>query len=228
MALDRAPEPDPRPVAQRHALVHGTGLLLQTAGLVLFLTTCCVCTLSATWEPLVAPGQIIEQHQKAQTATWSAADLVREPARAGMMLTVLFMTVGGLAMLVFGLGMHANKGGSAFGALVTVAMALVVLAAAGTGLWVGQASWWMRIWHLIVSLVLVALAPLTFAAWRQMRADPPPPDQYVVHDDLEPQRSDRRTSAADLAERRAVLEAELRDLERLEAEQKRRRMDRPG
>ena len=246
------------------AFARGTGLLLQTLGFVLFISTCCICSLAGQWESVPSRAELLNpslaeeqpasdpppsgspaptdlgtssdlakkvepsashvaRHTTLPPTSGSLAELMGKPVQAGMMLMAMFMTVGGLALVVFGLGMQSEKRGSGTGALIVVGGSLLVLILAGIGLWSGPASWLARLWHGLVFLVLCGLLPFVFVSWRQMRAHPPPDDLYVVDGDFDVdtyKRSIRQTrvSPESIAQRRATLEAELRELDRLEQE----------
>lgn len=209
-------EPPPRAFAQ------GTGLVLQAVGAVLFLTTCCVCSLSGQWETVLSRGEILESQQDDQALNWSAADLIDRPGQAAMMLMAMFMTVGGLAMLAFGLGMQSEKRHSALGAVLTILAADGVLIVAAVGLWAGETHWLARLWHAAMMLTVLLLTPMTIVAYRQMRADPPPEDLYVVPEDFDIDAYKRQVRGTapptpqDVAARRKRLEAELDELDREE------------
>ena len=217
LAPDAAPDSAPRAIAR------GTGILLQTVGTALFLSTCCVCSLAGRWDPVLSHDVVMEQQRQGTITDWSLADLAAQPHRAGMMLMAMFMTVGGLAFLVFGLGMQSEKRGSATGALLTALLALLILAVAGAGLWIGSAAWAARVWHALMALVVLAITPLIVASWRQMLRDPPAPDLYDVPADFDVDaykrqlREQKPLTPQEAAERRAALEAEvarLREIER--------------
>ena len=214
----------PRDAASPRAFAVGTGAILQVVGMLLFLSTICVCAFAGQWDKVLSRSEVLERHQQNQTLAWSVGDLIDEPARAGMMLLSMFMTVGGLAMTVFGFGLQAQKRRSALGALLTMLLALLVLIVAGIGLWMDAASPLARLWHAGLSLLVLALTLLTINAFKQMQVHPPPPDLYTVPADFNEQaykRSLRQTdqpSTADLAVRRAALEAELAELDRIESE----------
>lgn len=207
------------------AFSQGVGLVLQAVGLILFLTTCCVCSLSGQWEKTLSRGEILQMQEQDRVPSWSVADLVNTPGRAAMMLLAMFMTVGGLAMLAFGLGMQSHKRGSALGALITMLAADGVLLVAGVGLWAGDSHWLSRLWHAVMLLTVMVLTPMTIAAYRQMQADPPPDDMYVIPADFDIDAYKRRVRASappssqEIAVRRKRLEAELDELDRLGQEE---------
>jgi hypothetical protein len=132
--------------------------------------------------------------------------------------------VGGLALASFGLGLQAERRRSAWGAVVTAAVMLTALLAAGVALWMGGAPWLVRIWHALLLVLIAILAGFSVAALRQILADPPPAGVDVIppgakvpysfyHDDPPEVRL-----ARDLANRRAKLDAEREELERMERE----------
>ena len=165
-----APEPTPP-----RAFAQGTGVLLQTIGMVMFLSTCCVCSLAGLWDPMLSRPQIIEQLRQNQPIGVTLADLLDQPAQAGAMLMVMLMTVGGLAMAGFGLGLQSDRPRSAGAAMATNLLLLAVLALAGTGIWVGDSSWLMRVWHGLFVVMVLTATGFTWVALREVRASPPPP-----------------------------------------------------
>lgn len=211
--------PDP---SESLAMARGTGLLLQTAGTTLFLSTCCVCALAGRWDPVLSHEVLIEHQREGTTPDWSLMDLAAHPARAGMMLLAMFMTVGGLAFLVFGLGMQSEKRGSATGALLTNVLALLILVLAGVGLWIDSAAWSARAWHALMTLAILAITPLIVASWRQMQRNPPDRDLYAVPADFDIDAYKRQLreqaplTPAQAAERRATLEDEIERLREIE------------
>ena len=209
-------EPSPRAFAQ------GTGVLLQTVGMVLFFSTCCVCSLAGLWDPLMSRPQVIQQLQDNQPIGMTLWTLFEHPAEAGMMLMVMFMTVGGLAMAGFGLGLQTDKARSAWGALVTLIVMLMFLAVAGAGIWIGEASWAARIWHGVLFVLMWILLGFVWVALRQVLANPPPADIGVLPADFKIPYSHYHDDppdvrlAKELAQRRARLEAEQLELDRLQ------------
>ena len=101
---------------------------------------------------------------------------------------------------------------------------LIILAVAGTGLWVGHASWVAKLWHAMITLVVLITAGFTCAALKEIVANPPPPNAEILpkdykipysyyHDDPPDVRL-----AKELAQRRLQLEAQQRELEQMEQE----------
>jgi len=218
-STDVSTPPSPR------AMTRGTGLLLQTMGFVLFVSTCCICALAGRWDPVLSREVVLEQQRDGTAFDWSLADLASQPDRAGMMLLAMFMTVGGLAFLVFGLGMQSEKRGSATGAALTTALAILILVVSGTGLWIGGATWAALAWHAVLTVVVLAVAPLVVASWRQMANNPPDPDLYDVPADFDIDAYKRQLreqaplTPKQAADRRATLETEIERLRRIEAGQ---------
>ncbi len=164
------------------AFAQGTGVLLQGVGMTLFLSTCCVCSLAGLWDPVASRAQVIERLGQGRPIGVTLGDLFHQPAKAGMMLMVMFMTVGGLAMAGFGLGLQSDRPRSAWWAFVTTVLMLVVLSLAGTGLWVDQASWAVRVWHGLLTLTVAVIVGFTWVALRQSLAHPPPPELVSAPD----------------------------------------------
>jgi hypothetical protein len=211
-AVNPTPDAPPPP----RAFAQGTGVLLQAVGMMLFMTTCCVCSTSFLWDPIQSPSQAIEQ------STAAPGDMFRDPGRTGHMLTLMVATVGGLALAGFGLGLQSDHRRAATGALISCAAMLVVLSAAGFGLWMGETTWAVRIWHAVLSLVTVITSGFVITAWRQVRRQPPPDDVDIVppgtkipysfyHDDPPEVRLQK-----ELDGRRARLEQEQRELDEMQ------------
>ena len=160
--------PPPRAFAQ------GTGVVLQTVGMVMFLSTCCVCSFAGMWDPPMSRAQVIEQLQQDRPLGVTLNNLWDQPAKAGMMLMVMFMTIGGLAMAGFGLGMQSERPRSAPAAMATNLLMLAVLTLAGIGIWADTATWRVRLWHGLLTGVIIVVTGFTWAAWKEIRKNPPP------------------------------------------------------
>lgn len=169
----RSPDllPAPRPLAR------GTGLVLQIVGGVLFLGACCVCSSAGLWDPVMSRGEAAEHAQ--------AAALPTDWGRVGAMLLVMFTTIGGLAMLVFGLGMQQDRPRATGPALISVAALCAVLVASGTMLWSGSGPWALRLVAAVLLLVMLPLLGLCIAAWREVRNDPPPAGHNILPPDAD-------------------------------------------
>jgi hypothetical protein len=137
-------------------------------------------------------------------------------------LTVAFSTLGGLALAGFGLGLQADRKRSALGAVVTTIAIEAVLLGAGVALWVGGAPLAAKLLNLFVMLIYAILLAFCIAAYRQVRATPPPENIEVVppgtkipysfyHDDPPEVRL-----ARDIAARQAKLDAEQKELDKMQ------------
>ncbi len=163
------------PVTQTppRALAQGVGVLLQTVGVLLFLTTCCLCSTSFLWDPILAPDVAVKLAQHPRTA-------LDDPGKAGVALTIITMSAGGLALATFGLGLQADRRRAAIGALFTAGAMTVILLFAGSALWRGDVAVTTRIGHAGVTLIVLIALGFAIAAWRQVRAEPPPDDVDIV------------------------------------------------
>lgn len=220
------PLPPPRAFAQ------GTGVMLQTVGMILFLSSCLICSLSSWWHPMQDRGEVIEQVRTGQTTGGNFLRDIRErPVEAGYAMTVIFSTVGGLGMAVFGLGLQAERRRAGVAAMVTATTLLVILIIAGALLWHGGAGWPARILHGLLTTTVAIAALFTWYAMRQVLADPPPANIDVVppgtkipysfyHED-----SPEVRLTKELANRRARLDAERLEIEKMERELKDRESD---
>ena len=136
---------------------------------------------------------------------------------------VMFMTVGGLAMAGFGLGFRSDTARSAWGALVTLIVMLIGSGVAGAGIWIGGASWAARLWHGVIRTDVDHVGDFVWVALRQVLAHPPPADIGVLPADFKIPYSHYHDDppdvrlAKELAERRARLEAEQVELDRVGA-----------
>lgn len=173
-------QPPPRAFAQ------GTGILLQILGMALFLSTCCVCSFAGAWDPVLSRPEILRLLEEESSVGVGVRGLFEQPAKAGVMLMVMFMTIGGLALAGFGLGLQAERPRSAWGALGTTVAMIVILALAGIGIWVGEASWTSRIMHGLLSLTMIVVLGFVWVALREVLASPPPPVPTYVEPDADP------------------------------------------
>ncbi|MCC6580319.1 MAG: phage holin family protein [Phycisphaeraceae bacterium] len=187
MALPTSPNlPAPSDTPPPRAFAQGVGLLLQTCGVLMFLTTCCLCASSFLWDPIRSPGEAVDQtprdlqrlSQSPRVIAWR--DLASDPGKNGLMLTIVTMTVGGLALASFGLGLQADRAAASLGAMLSAAAMTLVLLAAGAGLWLGEASPATRLGHGVVFALVAILLAFTIGAWRQVRRQPPPADVDVI------------------------------------------------
>ncbi|MEX0778016.1 MAG: hypothetical protein WD042_20120 [Phycisphaeraceae bacterium] len=182
---DQGVAPSPRAFAQ------GVGVLLQTVGMVLCLSTCCICAGYSYAVPTLTRGQVERQTEQAGDKTqpgdaiYRWRDLTSDPGKAGLTAMVMFTTVGGLALASFGLGLQSEKPRSAWGALISAGLMTIVLLACGVGLWLGHASLLARLWHAGLLVAMLLLVGFSAAAVRQMRRFPPPVDLYTVPRDFD-------------------------------------------
>ncbi len=184
------PGPPPRAFAQ------GTGVLLQAVGAVLFLSSCCICSSTFLWDPIGSWGLADTSGESAdgveQNGTGDIESAGDEPGKFGLMLMVMFSSVGGLAFMVFGLGMQSEKRRAGWGAAVTNVLLVAVLLVAGVGLWWGLVRGTVSIftvgWHAIVTLAIAVLLCFTLPALRQVLKYPPPDVLNTVPADYDPKR----------------------------------------
>lgn len=224
-----APAPPPPPGSPAtpppRAFAQGTGVLLQTVGMILFFCSCCICALTPTWdERITSPMEIEQAIRDNRPGVHSIRAALSSPARAGYVFTVTCSTLGGLALAGFGLGLQADRGRSALGAVATAVGVESVLLLSGVGLWVGSAPIPATLLNLLMLLVYAILLAFCVAAYRQVKATPPPADIDIVppgtkipysfyHDDPPDVRL-----ARDIAARQAKLDAEQKELDRLQRE----------
>ncbi len=174
-----ATPPPPRAFAQ------GTGVLLQIVGVILFLTTCCVCSSSGLWEDVMTAQQAERKVHEKEDIVITFRKMLDEPGRAGASIMVVFSTVCGLALAGFGLGLQADKPRASIGALVSACAWLFSLILAGVCLWIGQASSFARGVNAGFCVISIIVLCFTVAARREVRANPPPPGLDVLPPDFE-------------------------------------------
>ncbi len=197
------------------------GTVLQTVGMLLFLSSCCVCSFAGKWEGWQLSDDVAGDMAKVK----GLGDYFRQEnwGKVGMMLSVMFPMAGGFAMATFGLGLQADRKRAGMGALVTCLACAVIVLVGGLGIWMDdEGAIWPRIWHVIVSGVMWLTVGLSVVAYRDVRANPPAdgveilPRDYKVpysmyHDDPPEVRL-----ANEIAGRKANLEAQMREIEGLE------------
>lgn len=168
----------PQASAAPRPLARGTGLVLQVVGGILFLGACCVCSSAGLWDPVLSRGDVAQQVLEggARPADWG---------RFGAMVLVMFTTLGGLSMLVFGLGMQQDRPRAAAYAVISLVILLAALAAAAAMLWTGHGPWVLRTADLVLLVIVASLLGLCIAAWREVRADPPPEGPNVLPPDAD-------------------------------------------
>lgn len=220
---DRPKTKPAEPTAPPRAFAQGTGVLLQAFGVIFLLSTCCVCSLSFLWDPQQSPTLVENSPTLDQTRQASNLSvLMEEPGRLGVMLTIMSTSVAGLALAGFGLGLQAERMRAAWGAAASTIIWLIILVAAGAALWSGESSINAKIWHGLLTLLAVLLSGFAIAALRQVVANPPPADVDILppdfkipysmyHDDPPDVRLEK-----EIANRRARLEAEARELQQME------------
>lgn len=173
-----APGPNPRAFAQ------GTGIVLQTVGVLLLLSTCCICAVSGAWLPTKDRGQVMQEMSLPQPAP-APTPLWRDPARFSAVVMVFLLAAGGLAMAAFGLGMQSERLAAAWGAVLTCALLLLLTLAAGVALWLGDGHPLPRLWNAAMVLLLAVLTGFSWAGLRQIQRHPPPPYDATLPRDFD-------------------------------------------
>ena len=130
--------------------------------------------MAGAWDPILSRPEVIKQLEQQTQIGMSVTDLFDQPGQAGLMLMVMFMTVGGLALAGFGLGLQSEQPRSAWAAMFTNLLLILVLGLAGIGLWMGEASWVAKIWHGLLTLIVWMLTGFTWVALKEVLANPPP------------------------------------------------------
>ena len=167
------------------AFAQGTGVLLQFVGVVMFLTTCCVCSLSGLWEGVLTKEQAERKVHEKEEIVITFRRMFEEPGRAGASIMVVFSTVGGLALAGFGLGLQADKPRAALGAVISAMLWMLTMILAGVCLWIGDGSWLARGINALFFVGSIIIVSFTVAACREVRANPPPPGLEILPPDFE-------------------------------------------
>jgi len=206
-------EPVSRPAAK------AAGTVMQTLGMLLFLSSCCVCSFAGSWE-----GHEISRGVADTEGVLGLADYIKQEnwGKVGMMLNVMFPMAGGFALATFGLGLQADRKGAGLGALLVAIICALIVVLGGMGIWSGESTLFAKVWHGLVSLMMWVLVGLSYVAYKDVRADPPEanvdilPADYKIpysmyHDDPPEVRL-----AQEIANRKASLEAQMREIDELE------------
>ncbi len=216
---DDAP-PTPARLDPPRAFAQGVGVVLQGLGALMALTNCCVCSLAGLWDPNVTSHEARQIIAADPQVISDPGSYLRDPVRAAAAVTILAATIGGMALAALGLGMQADRPRPAYGALVANIVLGIVLLAAGAGLWIGDAGWALRSWHAMLTLATLLALPFTIAAVRQVLRHPPPPVDETLPPgfDARDVLAGEKPSRLRVAQLRAQLDIQQRELERLERE----------
>jgi hypothetical protein len=167
-------EPPPFPDPASRSLARGSGYVFQAVGLALLLGGCCLGPLVGYFQG----EQDLDPHTFVDWLRYSP------PGQLLTGINIIVSAMTGLALVVFGLGLHQERRGSGTGALIAAgALAL---------------NWWVTaiaavlyapsILRIAVSLLLAIGATLLFllagAARRELKLHPPPPDEPVTEEFL--------------------------------------------
>ncbi len=167
------------------AFAQGTGVLLQMVGMTLFLSSCCVCSMSGLWDPPMGRYETQEKLNTKQIEPSTPMRPFADLATTGLTLTVVFTTLGGLAMAVFGLGLQSDKPRAGWAAVLTTTAYLIIMIAAAICLWAGGASLVPKVWNLVLTLIALILLGFSVVALRQVLRHPPPPGMDILPPDFE-------------------------------------------
>ena len=160
-------------------------MLLQTIGIILSVSSCCICSMSGAWDPLPSHGTVHKQIESDTVEVVNFQTLIEYPGRAGTLLTASIATVGGLALAVFGLGLQSDKPRAAMGSVLVCAAMILVLLIGAVALWMGTAPFLIYVWNHGLVLLTMGLMLFCLAALRQILADPPSGELEILPDDFE-------------------------------------------
>lgn len=185
-SVGHEPEADADSSPPPRAFAQGTGVVLQTVGVILTIVSCCTCVNAGG--PTLSSGEVQSKLGQASQPTIDLAKLIEDPARLGLAMMVAFATLGGVGMAALGLGLQSDKPRSAGGAVFTTGALLITQLVAGVLLWTGGGSWGSRIWNLLLVLIVALLFGFCITAWREHKKHPPPRGIETLPPDFEPPR----------------------------------------
>ncbi len=172
---------------RRRPFARGTGIVLQVVGFTLFLSSCCVCSSAWLFEDTMSPTALAELlEREPERVTGEGADASAKARQLGVVLLVMFTTIGGLALASFGLGLQSDTPRAAYGAVATSVVMTLVLITACVFLAIGGASVAGLIVNGLLVLLTAALSVMSAFALAEVRRDPPPRDANVLPPDWEP------------------------------------------
>lgn len=202
------------------AFAQGVGVVLQGLGVALFLSNCCLCSLAGLWDTNLTSVEAREVMARDPELITQPGSYLRDPGRAAAAVTLLAATVGGLALAALGLGMQADRPRPAYGAAGVHILLVLIFAATGVLLWTAATGWAMLAWHAVLLVALAAGLPFTLAACGQVMRHPPPPVDETLPPgfDVRDVLAGEKPSRLKVAEMRARLEVQQRELDRLERE----------
>lgn len=202
------------------AFTQGVGVLLQGLGVMMALTNCCLCSMAGLWDPNLTSHEARQILADDPQLVADPGSYLRDPVRAAAAITILAATIGGLGLAALGLGMQADRPRPAYGALTANALLAAIFLVAGVALWTHDSGLIFRGWHGVLTLLTLLTLPFTFAAARVVMRHPPPPvdDTLPPGFDVRDVLAGEKPSRLKIAQLRARLEIEQRELDRLEQE----------
>lgn len=179
---DDAPSTTPRAFAQ------GTGLMLQVVGMCMFMSSCCVCSMGWLVDPSASPAQVAKLLDDKPTIVDDSRNPFSTPGKTGVVLMIMFTSVGGLALTAFGLGLQTDKPKAAWAATITSLLLVVIFIVAGVCLWRGGVTPVGMTINAVLIVLSVMITGFCIAALKQIRQHPPSGDIEILPPDWEPPR----------------------------------------
>lgn len=194
---DQSSTPESNPPENPRAFAQGTGHVCTIIGTILMLGGCCIGSFSGIvqGEQAEAPHDLI---------AWVRQSPVQQLLSA---MNIIVTGAGGLALLTFGIGLQQERKSSGAGATITaVALALVwwgstvgtfylAFTAPVASAWGVVGTVLRVVMQLAIALGSTFLVLLTASAWRNLRQNPPPPDEPVTEEFLQELAARRRHRA---------------------------------
>lgn len=164
-------QPTSNSPSTRHprALAHGTGVIFQTAGLVLTFASCCIGSLAGLAQH---PNRaaLLGDTPVTVVEAWHAFETHRKLATVSMFASC----AAGLGVLAAGIGLQADRFGSArLAVMVTLPLGLFHLFYLGHLIVYGPLKWWFPA-PLFYAAVWTGLSILALASASVHRSHPPP------------------------------------------------------
>jgi hypothetical protein len=225
---------DPTPAPASHtppaappprAFTQGVGTVYQFVGVTLFVLSMCVCCGSSLLSKNVA--QRSDLAAVGWTIPWPGGQALYSAQRA-ITVSVLLAVFFGIALAGIGLGLQAQSRTAPYGATAVTTFA--------TLFWTVQALFFATTVGSVtatagtaaLAIGFAVLTAFAFAAAREMRRDPPPPQHEVLPADYQVPYSHLHQDppevrlARDLEQRRERLAVQQKELEMLEARLRRK------
>jgi hypothetical protein len=217
---------EPSPTPPPRAFTQGVGTVYQAGGVLLFLVMMFVCCVSAFF-----PLESASRPDLAKIGWFATEDGPWYSAQKATSVALPVAIGLGVAVASLGLGLQAMHRQAPIGALLVSGFGVVF--------WVVHVVFFAMVLGSIalvtvsgvLAVAFIALLLLAIGAWRDMRANPPPPDLSILPEGYKIPYSHLHQDppevrlAKELADRRQKLEIQQKELDALEERIKKHRYD---